>query len=72
MSLLKKLLVSYKDPNALNPKVLEQETQRSPKEESRVGGGLSCRRCLCFLALEPQTDHAESSEIMADHAKSCP
>ena len=29
-------------------------------------------RCLCFLSLEPQTDHAESCEIMADHAKACP
>ena len=32
----------------------------------------SCRRCLRLLVLEPQTDHAESCEIMADHAKSCP
>ena len=30
----------------------------------------SCCRCLRFLVLEPQTDHAESCEIMADHAKS--
>ena len=32
----------------------------------------SCCRCLRFLVLEPQTDHAESCEIMADHTKSCP
>ena len=32
----------------------------------------SCRQCLRFLVLEPQTDHAYSCAIMADHAKSCP
>ena len=32
----------------------------------------SCHRCLCFLVLEPQTDHAESCEIMAGHAESRP
>ena len=48
------------------------------KSQKRVSGRVSltpqksCCQCLRFLVLEPQTDHAESCEIMADHAKSCP
>ena len=38
----------------------------------RFKKSLSCRRCLRFLVLEPQTDHAEPCEIMADQATSRP
>ena len=46
------------------------------RNRSTVASDARClhegRRCLRFLVFEPQTDHAESCEIMADHARSCP
>ena len=49
-----------------NPKNLGESAENIQKDQG------SCSPCLRLLVLEPRTDHAESCEIMADHAKSCP
>ena len=59
-----------------SPRQFYLKSIETNQDQGKIDEGLSnltsCRWYLRFLVFEPQTDHAESCEIMADHSKSCP